>query len=114
MLAHDVDRLRRELVQDARADPVGVYEAWWSANTLWPERPLSERLRLAQDAVASALDDGLIVIEVGSPNDGSTPVDDAEGRRLLNEWATWAIPEGPRVFMWRTEKGIAYVTRSSR
>jgi hypothetical protein len=114
MPAHDVERLRRAVVQDARANPVGVYEAWWSANTFWPARPLSERLRLAEQAVASALDDGLIVIEVGSPNDGSTPVDDTEGRRLLNEWATWAIPEGPRVFMWPTDKGIAYATRSSR
>ncbi len=89
--------------------PVGVHEAWWEANTLWPERPVSERLRLAEEAMLSALDDGLIVIEVGDCAEKTSRVDDAEARRLLTERATWAIPDGPKVFMWRTDKGVAYI-----
>jgi hypothetical protein len=53
----------------------------------------------------------LIVIEVGSWEGGTRRVDDSEARRLLNDWATWTIPDGPKVFMWRTDKGIAYVSR---
>jgi hypothetical protein len=82
MPSPEEEQLRITRIQDAISDVIGVYEAWWSANTMWPEKPLSERLRLAEEAVASALDDGLIVIEVGDWKGGTTPVDDAEARAL--------------------------------
>ena len=113
MPSQEAEQVRRALIADAMDDVIGVYEAWWSANTLWPEKRPSERLRIAEEAVQSALDDGFVRIEVGSWADGTNPVDDAEGRRLLNEWATWAIPNGPKVFVWRTDKGVEYVSRKS-
>jgi hypothetical protein len=113
MPSQEAEELRRELIADAIDDVIGVYEAWWAANTRWPDKPVSERLRIAEEAVQVALDDGLLGIEVGSWDDGTTPVGTAEGRKLLSEWATWAIPEGPQVFVWQTERGIAYVSRRS-
>ena len=113
MLTPEAEELRRSLIADATNDVIGVYEALWDANTRWPERPPSERLRIAEEAVRSALDEGLLIVEVGSWQDGTTPVDDAEARTLLNEWATWAIPDGPKVFVWRTDKGIEHARRAS-
>jgi hypothetical protein len=113
MLSPEAEELRRSLIADAMDDVIGVYEAWWRANALWPDKSPSERLRIAEEAVQSALDEGLLVIEVGSWQDGTSPVDDAEARRLLKDWATWAIPDGPKVFVWRTDKGVQYVSRRS-
>ena len=107
----EAEKIRRNLIADATDDAIGVYEAWWAANTRWPDRPLSERLRIAEEAVRSAVEDGLLAVEVGSWKDGTRAVDEAEGLRLLAEWSTWAIPEGPTVFVWRTEKGIDCVSR---
>lgn len=112
MPSQEAERVRRALITDAKDDAIGVYEAWWSANTLWPEKSPSERLRIAEEAVRSALDEGSVRIEIGSWPEGTTPVDKAEGLRLLNEWATWTIPDGPTVFVWRTDKGIEYVRRN--
>jgi hypothetical protein len=113
MADSDVATLRRSLLEDAVNDVIGVYEAWWEANTRWPDRPCSERLRLAEQALLSALDEGLVTIEVGSWTDGTKPVDNDEARRLLRDWETWAIPEGPKVFFWCTEEGRRLVGASS-
>ena len=113
MHSPEAEQLRRTLIADAMDDVTGVYEAWWSANSRWPEKRPSERLRIVEEAAQSALDEGLVRIELGSWDDGTTPVDDAEARRLLNEWATWTIPAGPKVFVWRTEKGTEYVRRKA-
>jgi len=43
-----------------------------SKHTLWPERPVSERLRLAEEAVLSAVNDGS---SCGEPTRGVAYID---------------------------------------
>jgi hypothetical protein len=74
-----VDELRYEVVFSAGEAAAGVHEVVWAANTWWPEKPASERLRLAEDA------------------------------ELLREWRTWAIPDGPRLYLSRTAAGDAWL-----
>ncbi len=45
------DDLKCEVIWSANEDATGVHEVLWSANTWWPDKPASERLRLAEDAV---------------------------------------------------------------
>jgi len=51
---------KRELLNDSTADARGVYEAWWYANKVFPHRPLSERLGMAERAIRELLAEGLI------------------------------------------------------
>jgi hypothetical protein len=50
-----------ELLASGMEDIQGVYEAWWSANTWYPHRPLSERLSMAVRALRELLAEGLII-----------------------------------------------------
>ena len=50
------DDLKYEVVWSANEDTTGVHEVLWSANGWWPEKPASERLRMAEEAVRWALD----------------------------------------------------------
>jgi len=42
-------QLRREVLALASEDMTGVWEAWWRANPMVPELPLSERLSGSSD-----------------------------------------------------------------
>ena len=100
----ETDDLKYEVVVSANEDVAGVYEVLWMANTWWPTVAASVRLRRAEEAVLWAWKQGLIALYY---------VPDADGRQLaphevpeaLRSWATWAIPQGPRIFFWRTPKG---------
>lgn len=100
------DAYRRELLLDAFAYTNGVYEAWWRANTLFPERALSERLAMAEQAIGDLLAAGLIVLirDDDDPQGSEVPRSDAE--EILKRWDTWAIgSEGIKVHFTTTTAG---------
>ena len=99
------------VVSDASEDWLGVFEVWWGANSWYPERPLSERLALAEAAVRDLLSEGLVEMYRGESWEGEkTAVPTDERDDVLREWETWAVPNGPRVFLDATPAGKAQVT----
>jgi hypothetical protein len=97
---------KRELLADATTDTFGVYEAWWTANTWYPERPLSDRLAMFERAIRELLAAGLIMLlrNQSDPASSQIPAEDYED--TLRSWDTWVIgDQGPQVFFWATEAG---------
>jgi hypothetical protein len=95
---------KRELLFDANADVHGVYEAWWSANSMFPHRPLSQRLAMAEQAVRELLAEGLVILAEDSYAKQVIPRDRHD--EYLRSWNTWVVTDnGPRCYFWTTEKG---------
>ncbi len=101
----DVDKVRAELLSSAVEDLTGVYEAWWTANTLLPMLRLSERLALAEVALQSLVDDGLVTISRGSwEAQEGVPLREVEP--VLREYSTWVVgDEHSRIFFEATDAG---------
>lgn len=102
------DDLKYEVVWSANEDVTGVHELLWSANTWWPDKPASERLRLAEDAIEWALGRGLITLHYDYSAE-SRALAAHEIPQRLREWQTWAILEGPALFFWRTDAGEEWI-----
>ncbi len=98
------DDLNYEVVWAANEDVTGVHEVLWTANTWWPDKTASERLRLAEEAVVWAVGRGLITLHYDD-SDEARPLAPHEIPERLKEWQTWAIPDGPALYFWRTEAG---------
>jgi hypothetical protein len=96
------------VLSNASDDLQGVYEVWWHANGWYPHWPLSRRLQLAEDTVATLLSEGLVRMFRGDweTADGH-PVPDDETATVLGDWETWAVPQGPHVFLFATAEGGA-------
>jgi hypothetical protein len=92
---------KRSVFNDVVADWYGVYEVWWLANSTFGGLPLSDRLYVAERVVAELLDAGLVKLYRGTLGDASpfTEVPPVEYDALLASWDTWAIPDGPTVFI---------------
>ena len=91
---------KRSLFDNAVSDSTGVYEAWWEANSKFPEAPLSQRLQLAERAVRELLAARLVHLYRGTREEPEREqIAPDESDEVLNAWETWAIPEGPKVFM---------------
>lgn len=104
------DDLKYEVVWAANEDATGVHELVWSANGWWPEKPASERLRMAEDAVRWALDRGLIEL-YDDDSDDARALAPHERDERLRAWQTWAIPDGPVLYFWRTDAGEEWLER---
>ena len=102
------DDLKYEVVWSANEDVTGVYEVLWVANGWWPDKPASERLRLAEDALCWALDRGLITLHADDAAD-TRPLSRDQSAERLRDWRTWAIPDGPELFFWRTDAGERFL-----
>jgi len=97
---------KREMLLDAFAYVNGVYEAWWRANTLFPERALSERLGLAERTVRELLAQGLIVLVRDDDDPQGTEIPGSETEEVLKRWDTWAIgSDGIKVYFKITTAG---------
>ena len=102
---------KRELLLDAFAYVNGVYEAWWLANKRFPDRAVSERLAIAEQAIRELLTEGLIVLirDEHDPQDSEIPCSDTE--EVLKRWDTWAIgSEGIKVHFTITSAGQKLVS----
>lgn len=100
----------REVLGNATDDLTGLYEVLWLANAWYPDWPVSARLQVAEQAVAELVSQGLVTLCRGEWEDAADhPVPSQETGAVLRDWTTWAIPEGPRVFIFATDAGIAKV-----
>ena len=103
-LPADYDDFKAEVLADQEEDCQGVYEVWWSANSRWPDLPLSTRLAVAESVVGDLLSDGRVALVRGEwigPEHEREPVSDPDA--VLRNWATWALPPGePVVWMANT------------
>ena len=100
------DAYKRELLHDAFAYLNGVYEAWWRANALFPERAVSERLAMAEQAIRELLAEGLIVLirDEDDPQGSEIPRSDTE--EVLKRFDTWEVAyEGIKVHFTSTSAG---------
>lgn len=104
------DDLKYEVVVSATEDVTGVYEVCFVANTWWPSLRVSDRLRMAEDSVQWALDQGLIALYHDALAEGRE-LAPHEWPEVLRDWRTWAIPEGPPLFVWRTDAGAEWLRR---
>lgn len=92
MAVNDAE-LRAELRQMAQKDLFGLYEAWWRANAMYPEAALSERLAVAERAVASLLNAGEIRLCRGTWQEPAEVPSDETGA-VLRDWKSWQVPDG--------------------
>lgn len=97
-------RFKREIFGDAVSDTTGVYEVWWAANSAFPALALSQRLRLAEQAVRELLEAGHVDLYRGTWQENERVAPDENGA-ILSAWDTWAIPQGPTVFIWGEPPG---------
>ncbi len=96
---------RAEILSIATEDLSGVWEAWWTVNTLRPQLPLSERLALAEQALRSLVSDGLVELSRGSW-EAQVPVPPADVDTVLREYNTWvADQDQDLVFFAATDRG---------
>ena len=102
-----------QVLGDATDDLTGVYEVLWMANSWYPDWPMSCRVHVAEQAVAKLVGEGLVMLCRGDWEDAADhPVLLEETDAVLRDWATWAIPEGPHVFVFATEEGRAKIVPS--
>lgn len=82
------DELRREVLQLAHEDLMGLWEAWWRANAMYPEAAVSERLAYTERVISDLVADGLIDLYRGDSNNNSLiPI--AELDAVLRDPVSW-------------------------
>jgi hypothetical protein len=95
-------RFRDEILGDFEDDALGVYEVWWTANTRFPERSLSDRLALAESIVSELVSHGTACLYRGrwiGPTHERQAVPESEVGTVLLDWATWVPQEDHVVWM---------------
>lgn len=100
--AAQYERFREEIVGDFEDDALGVYEVWWTANTTFPDRAVSERLAVAEAVVTDLVATGSARLYRGQwigPSHERTSVSAEQVAGTLREWATWVPQEGDVVWM---------------
>lgn len=97
----DYAEFKVDVLTDQERDSQGVYEVLWSANSRWPDLPVSTRLAIAERVVSDLLHEGRVRLVRGKwigPEFDREPVSDPEA--VLRDWATWALPpDQPVVWM---------------
>jgi hypothetical protein len=82
---------------------MGVYEVLYDANGLFADRPVSERLAVAERVFAGLVNDGAVTLWRGKWIGSEQPrkrVLEGEVAQLLRSWSTWAPEDGaPVVYM---------------
>lgn len=99
---------KRELLDHSNMDTCGVYEAWWTANAMFPHRPLSDRLGMAERAIRELLAEGLIRLVADQSNPEESVIAREQHDEVLRAWNTWVVDaEGPKAYFWWTELGAS-------
>lgn len=64
-LPEDYLDFRADVLKDLQdGDLDGVYDVWWSANSRYPQLPLSHRLALAERVVSDLIKDGRVTLSL--------------------------------------------------
>jgi hypothetical protein len=102
-LPPDYESFKAEVISDQADDDQGVYEVWWSANTRYPDLPLSTRLAIAECVVRDLLRESRIALVRGEwigPDHERVAVPDQEA--ALREWLTW-VPQPGEPVVWMAD-----------
>lgn len=100
------------LLENVENDIPPVFHIWWTANSVFPHKPLSERLSLAERVVRRLLDEGLVDL-VRSPKDES-PIAQGKWNDILRRYLTWVAPEAVSMYLRITDLGRERVRDMSR
>lgn len=93
------------LLEMADHDVPPVFHIWWSANAMFPHKPISERLSLSEGVIRKLLGEGLVDL-VRSEHEAA-PVLPGEWDDVLRRYFTW-VPhpeEGVKMFFRITSLG---------
>jgi hypothetical protein len=97
-----------EVLRNATEDLDLVLIAWWIANTLYPAKPVSERLAAAERAIRSLANAGLIALYRDRQMDADHEIPAADYEDVLRRWDTWTgVTDDPhdQVFFAATDAG---------
>jgi hypothetical protein len=92
------------LLEMADHDVPAVFHVWWSANAMFPHKPLSERLCLSEGVIRTLLDEGLVDLV---HSEDESPVPPGQWNDILRHYFTW-VPhpeEGVTMFFRITSLG---------
>jgi len=99
-----LDRLTYLLSGDLQSDDLPLWEIVWTLNTLAPEAPLDQKIRLARRAVSQLV--GQYDLWRGEwPTGPVVPLTESETRILATDDAAWHDPEHATLLVWLREKG---------
>jgi hypothetical protein len=102
------DVYKRELLLAANDYVNGVYEAWWLANSMFPEWVLSERLALAEQQYVSYRERASSFLFRDDEHPQGSEISRSETEDILKCWDTWIVgDEGIKVQFKITKAGAA-------
>jgi len=107
-LSPSYEKFETEVLRKATEDLDLVLIAWWIANTLYPDKPASERLAVAEKAIRSLANAGLIALYRDRQMDPDHEVPTADYEEVLRRWDTWTgVTDDPagQVFFTATDAG---------
>ncbi len=109
----DFGEFKWEVLARAAEDIQGVYEAWWQANTWYPNRPVSERIGMAERALRELLAQGLISL-VTSQGGEQSEVAREQHDSVLRQYSAWVVSAGTaHVSYVLTQQGMAQVQEAT-
>ena len=108
-----IDRLTYLLSDDLHSDDLGLWEVVWTLNTVAPEAPLDEKIRLARSAV-SRLPGQYDLWRGDWPGGPVALLTEDEKRALAHDHALWHDPEHATLLVWIREEELLPVPPPSR
>ena len=85
---------------------MALYEVWYSANTIGPASPMSERLAAAERLITRLIEDGSVSLWRGEwvgPEHPREAVSPEDVEAVLRSFSTW-VPKGATVWMELNER----------
>ena len=109
----DFGEFKWEILANAAEDIQGVHEAWWQANTWYPNRPVSERIGMAERALRELLAEGLISL-VTSQGGQQSEVARQQHDSVLRQYSAWVVSaDSAHVSYILTQQGLARVQEAT-
>jgi hypothetical protein len=102
------EKFETEVLLNAAQDLDLVLIAWWIANTFYTDEPVSCRLAMAELAIRSLPDAGLIALYRSRQMDAEHEVPIAQYEDVLKRWDTWTgVTDDPdnQIFFAATDAG---------
>jgi hypothetical protein len=100
---------KREVLAQTAMGRIGLHQVVWLANARYPERRVSERLAVAEQAVWELLHEHRLSMRGAGDgvSGGEEPavVPQPEWQATLFSWASWADPRAPSVLLERVPEG---------
>ncbi len=101
-----LDRLVYLMSAELQSDDLGLWEIVWHLNTLAPEAPLDEKVRLARRTVSVLM--GQYDLWRGEwPAGPMAPLSESEKLALAHDDVPWHDPEQASLLVWLRDEGSA-------